>query len=50
MTDRVEVGDAVLTGAGGGTGRAFAVSVAREGVGAGGWSWGERRGGRGRNG
>jgi hypothetical protein len=36
MTDRVEVGDVVITGAGGGAGRAFAVSVAREGVSAGG--------------
>ena len=32
MTDRVEVGDVVLTGASGGAGRAFVVSVAREGV------------------
>jgi hypothetical protein len=36
MTDRVEVGDVVLTGAGDRTGRAFAVRVAREGMSAGG--------------
>ena len=36
MRDRVEVEDVVITGAGSGAGRAFAVRLAREGVSAGG--------------